>query len=153
MKSKNIKVYTKQKEIEKNRYDIITLFHVLEHILDIECFFKTLDSIVDKKTILLFQIPQAESLDIQLLSSFHTDFVLHTPYHINLFSERSLRILFEKYGYVVDEVDYEFYQTHSLVMNQNLYIKLLATPFMFLINAVNTLTKKSPYITAYVHKQ
>lgn len=139
--------------ISKRTYDIITLFHVLEHIVDLDAFFRLLRKISTSSTSIIFQIPNSQSLDVKLLKRVKSDFILHTPYHLNIFSRESLKILANKYGFNIKATEYNIYQIHSLIMDLNFIAKLILTPFMLLISVFNSILNTSNYFTVYLEKE
>lgn len=137
----------------KKRYDVISLFHVLEHIQDLQLFFKILNQITTNKSIVIFQIPQANSIDIILTPYLKHHFVLHNPYHLNFFSEKSLTTFLNHHKYEVLKVDFEIYQVNSLIENQNILIKFLLTPIMILFSLICKFLKISNVMTVYARKE
>ncbi len=137
----------------KSRYEIVSLFHVLEHIQNLPSFFKLLNKITSKQSIIVFQIPQATSVDIKLIPYLNNYFILRNPYHLNLFTVKSLALLLNKYGFKILESHFEIYQTHSLIENKNFFIKILFTPFLVLLSMVVRQMKMSNVITIYAQKK
>jgi len=148
----SIRVLQDLTEVKKRKYDIITLFHVLEHIADLEGFAKVLRAIADEHTVLYFQIPYADSLDMKLIHQLKSDFTLHTPYHTNIFSLQSLKQYFQDHGFEVTSVNWEVYQIGSIVMNQNIVVKTVLFLPLLVLGYINKLTKTTPYISLYVKK-
>lgn len=143
-------VTNKITQVTKQKYDIISLFHVFEHIIDMPEFFSILKKISHKETLLLIQIPHGESIDTKVIPQWGNEFILRTPYHINIFSRKSLELFLKKYGYHIVDFNYEIYQTHSLIENKSIFLKILLTPLMIAIALYAKLTKQSNVVTAYI---
>jgi 2-polyprenyl-3-methyl-5-hydroxy-6-metoxy-1,4-benzoquinol methylase len=102
----NITVYQGDIESESfgdyaKKYDIILMWHVLEHIQNPSAFLKRLSSILNKNGVFIFEVPNRDSLGFRLTRKqwFHLD----TPRHLYHFNQRSLKHLLNQQGLKIIE--------------------------------------------------
>jgi len=91
-KSKNIgNIYSDISEISSNEqtFDIITLWHVLEHIPDLENFTNRLKSLLSKNGILFIAVPNLESYDAKYYQQHWAAY--DVPRHLYHFSQITMR--------------------------------------------------------------
>ena len=89
------------------KFDVVTLWHVLEHIEDPVKLFRKIREILSKDGILLFQVPNTDSLGFRIGKEwwFHMD----SPRHLALYNKKSLRELCKVTGFEITSVKNEFY--------------------------------------------
>lgn len=92
----------------RQKFDVVSLWHVLEHIDNIHSLMKKIDSILAPNGILIFQIPNPGSLGF-IFGRQHW-FHLDTPRHLTLCSESGVRILCLQYNFRLISVINEFYE-------------------------------------------
>lgn len=80
-------------------FDIITLWHVLEHIPDLEESIKRLHTLLEKEGILLIAVPNSNSYDAQLFKEFWAAY--DVPRHLHHFTPTTIKPLFNKYGFTL----------------------------------------------------
>jgi len=92
-----IKVLKKNFSDLSEKYDLIMLHHVLEHIPDQHDFFKNIKKIMHKETKILFVLPIISDTiwDIYGIKGFQFE---DAPRHFYIHSKKSLLLLFELYG-------------------------------------------------------
>jgi len=79
-----------------DRFDCITLWHVLEHIHKLDETLKKLSGILKKEGVLIVALPNSNSFDAQYYGKFWAAYDL--PRHIYHFTKGSLNNLAEKYN-------------------------------------------------------
>jgi SAM-dependent methyltransferase len=90
-------VYAREDEAFANRFDIVGLFDVVEHIEDDRAFLVRLRSILNDRGILIITVPA-----FQFLWSAH-DVNLH---HFRRYTRRQMRELLDETGYSVEFISY-----------------------------------------------
>ncbi|GCD78295.1 methyltransferase [Thermaurantimonas aggregans] len=78
-------------------YEVITLFHVFEHLYEPERYLKHFNKHLKKNGILLIAVPNPESYDAKYYSSDWAAW--DVPIHVYHFKEQTLIRLVEKYGF------------------------------------------------------
>jgi|GEM_PF-1611064 len=88
----------------ESSFDVITLFDVAEHVEDLKSFFKAICDKLNSKGIVYIETPRKSVIDIylgilELFTPIKSNRI--TRAHVQLFSDKSLRVLLEKYGFDV----------------------------------------------------
>jgi 2-polyprenyl-3-methyl-5-hydroxy-6-metoxy-1,4-benzoquinol methylase len=91
---------TSETNIFKTEFDVILMNWALEHIVEIESFFKKLKKYVKIGTKLIIQVPDTQYYFDNSLALFY----VHE--HINYFTIETLRLLLERKGYKIVEQKY-----------------------------------------------
>ena len=87
---------------EKNKFDVITLWHVLEHIPDLNSLISKLVSVLDKDGTLFIAVPNYESYDATLYKQYWAGY--DVPRHLWHFSRENMSNLLSKNGLQIKEV-------------------------------------------------
>ncbi|GAB3501411.1 hypothetical protein GCM10027341_28210 [Spirosoma knui] len=78
-------------------YDIISLWHVLEHIADLEKAIVKLHSLLSKNGTLLIAVPNSASYDAMHFQQYWAAY--DVPRHLYHFTPSTIQPLFNKYGF------------------------------------------------------
>jgi SAM-dependent methyltransferase len=93
---------------EKNslleKFDCITLFHVLEHIRDPICFLKNIKTKLKDEGLLVIEVPNYEDMLLST-SKEYRNFYWQVA-HLSYFNEGVLRKIIDKSGFIVHSVAY-----------------------------------------------
>lgn len=81
-------------DIQDHSFDVITMWHVLEHVLDLEIQIKELKRLVKKDGTIIIAVPNFNSFDAKYYNEFWAAF--DTPRHLWHFSKTAIEKLFEK---------------------------------------------------------
>tara|TARA_Y100000746_G_scaffold209997_1_gene200021 strand:- start:647 stop:1468 length:822 start_codon:yes stop_codon:yes gene_type:complete len=112
--------------IDNKKYDIITLWHSLEHIHDLpkalDCIYKALDN----KGYVFFAIPNIDAVE---KGFFDKDWVAYdAPRHLYHFNEKSLNKLLSKHKFKIIEsksiFQDTFYNIYLSIQSKNFVLKL-----------------------------
>ncbi|MFS4455359.1 class I SAM-dependent methyltransferase [Maribacter sp. 2304DJ31-5] len=93
-RSKGLYMVTDLSEIKDKKFDVITLWHVLEHLPNLEVQIKLLTSLLAKNGILVIAVPNFKSFDANFYKSYWAAY--DTPRHLWHFSKKSISLLFQK---------------------------------------------------------
>ena len=116
MKGKNIRAHFGELggDMKWDRlYDVVTLWDVIEHIPDIEKAMLQLNSILKENGKIFILTPNSDSIfdtlaDIERKLTFHKSQrimnICLNRYHVHRFSITGLKILLERFGFIVDYV-------------------------------------------------
>lgn len=91
-------------EYKKGFFDIITMSQVLEHVSDPVAYIKRLRRILSGHGKIIMSFPNAGSLLAKVTGRRWVNY--HIPYHINHFNRKSVEILAEKAGYIIENIRY-----------------------------------------------
>ncbi|MDP3352297.1 MAG: class I SAM-dependent methyltransferase [Flavobacteriaceae bacterium] len=74
------------------KFDVITMWHVLEHVPDVENYIKQLKSLLKPKGTIIVAVPNFKSYDAFYYGKFWAAF--DVPRHLSHFSKKSINVLF-----------------------------------------------------------
>ncbi|MFH0969415.1 MAG: class I SAM-dependent methyltransferase [Patescibacteria group bacterium] len=77
-------------------FEVITLWHVLEHIADPEAYIEKISEMLENNGILLIEVPNFNSWSRILSKSYWL--ALDPTHHLTFFTQDSLKLLLEKYN-------------------------------------------------------
>ncbi len=81
-------------ELENNSFDVISMWHVLEHVPDLDKQIKELKRLLKPKGTLIIAVPNFKSFDAKHYGKFWAAF--DVPIHFWHFSKTAIKLLFEK---------------------------------------------------------
>lgn len=81
-------------ELENNSYDIITMWHVLEHVPNLEAQIKELKRVLKPNGTILIAVPNFKSYDAKHYGKFWAAY--DVPIHFWHFSKTAIKLLFQK---------------------------------------------------------
>lgn len=93
-KSKGVSFVSSTSELENQSFDIITMWHVLEHVPDLDKQIKELKRLLKPTGTLLIAVPNFKSFDAKYYGKFWAAY--DVPIHFWHFSKTAIQILFEK---------------------------------------------------------
>lgn len=91
---KGISFVEKTKELENNTFDVISMWHVLEHVPDLEEQINELKRLLKPSGTLIIAVPNFKSFDAKYYGKFWAAY--DVPIHLWHFSKTSIKLLFEK---------------------------------------------------------
>jgi 2-polyprenyl-3-methyl-5-hydroxy-6-metoxy-1,4-benzoquinol methylase len=89
--SKSI-IYSELSEIHSVKFDVITLWHVLEHVPNLENYISTLKNLLKPNGVVVVAVPNFKSYDANYYKEFWAAY--DVPRHLWHFSKKSIQILF-----------------------------------------------------------
>lgn len=100
--SKGVSFTNTLEELENNSFDVITMWHVLEHVPDLENQIKTLKRLLKPNGTIIIAVPNYKSFDAKHYKSFWAAY--DVPRHLWHFSIISIQKLFSKEGLQLKKV-------------------------------------------------
>jgi 2-polyprenyl-3-methyl-5-hydroxy-6-metoxy-1,4-benzoquinol methylase len=98
---KGITLQENLSEVKKIQFDVITLWHVLEHVEDLSAYISTLNKLLSKDGKLLIAVPNFKSEDANYYKEFWAAF--DAPRHLWHFSQTSISKLFSSENMIVEK--------------------------------------------------
>lgn len=98
----NIKIHTDYKTIPKEKFDVITMWHSLEHISEIDYALQTISSALKPDGKLIVAVPNIASYDFKKYQESWA--ALDVPRHLYHFTQDSMKLLAERYNLKVTKV-------------------------------------------------
>lgn len=106
------KAYSSIDKVEEENFDIICMFHVFEHIREPIRFLKTCKSRLKSDGYIIIEVPHANDPLITLYNCEEFKNFIFQPMHPMVYNKRSLDFVFQKAGFVMEDVIY--YQRYGL---------------------------------------
>ena len=97
----------------EGKFDVITMFHVFEHIVDIPKAISELDSILKDDGIIVIEVPYINGIGSRLKGRNWRQ--LNPPNHINFFTKKGFKSLFMRSGFNVFKVSTNSNNSQSIV--------------------------------------
>lgn len=116
------------------KYDIVSAYNILEHLIDPLSFLDKLNSIINKNGLLVILIPTHESLREKLLMRFNKRWHMYVPpEHLNFISKRFLDSYLSKYNFQLIE---RYYSSGGIFnpFKRIPLINALFNKFMYFVN-------------------
>lgn len=92
--SPEVNVYSKIEELTKQKFDVITLWHVLEHVHDINKLLKSINKLLTQKGKLVIAVPNHESYDRKYYKEYWAAY--DVPKHLYHFNTDTLTELMKQ---------------------------------------------------------
>jgi 2-polyprenyl-3-methyl-5-hydroxy-6-metoxy-1,4-benzoquinol methylase len=86
--------------IGDTEFDIITLWHVLEHVEDLEEYIQKLKKLLSESGKLIIAVPNYKSYDANYYKSFWAAY--DVPRHLWHFSQKGIEKLFSEFGFILE---------------------------------------------------
>ncbi len=118
---KGLRLETSLTDLGKAKFDVITLWHVLEHLPNLSEQIKTITSLLKDNGTLVIAVPNFRSYDAQKYKSFWAAF--DVPRHLWHFSRKSIPLLFSEYGLKVTNTQPMLFDAY--------YVSLLSEKYKF----------------------
>ncbi len=100
-KEKGIILKKELKEIKNNKFDVITLWHVLEHVENINEYITTLKKLLSNSGRIVIAVPNYKSYDAKYYKEFWA--ALDVPRHLWHFSQSSIHKIFAEENMIVEK--------------------------------------------------
>jgi 2-polyprenyl-3-methyl-5-hydroxy-6-metoxy-1,4-benzoquinol methylase len=114
----NVKVYqgflAEQAELKNQKFDVITMHHVLEHIEKPHEILNQLPNYLNADGIIYLEVPNTDSFTVKLIDIYFRIrgknwssrlSPLHPPFHKYGYTPKSLRIILEKNGFTIVKME------------------------------------------------
>jgi 2-polyprenyl-3-methyl-5-hydroxy-6-metoxy-1,4-benzoquinol methylase len=93
-KNKGVSFVEQTSELENNSFDLISMWHVLEHVPDLDAQIKELKRLLKPSGTLIIAVPNFKSFDAKHYGKFWAAY--DVPIHFWHFSKTAIKLLFEK---------------------------------------------------------
>ena len=112
----NLKLIDSLDEISSNSFDLITLWHVLEHVTDPNRTLQDLHRLLTNQGVLVVAVPNRESFDADYYKEYWAAY--DVPRHLLHFNPDSLKVLANKNGFSITSI-------HPMLFDST-YVSLLS---------------------------
>lgn len=90
------KIYKNLSEVQESKFDVITLWHVLEHLHDLNGSLAKFQTMLSDSGTIFIAVPNLESYDAKFYKSFWAAY--DVPRHLWHFSKSTMKRLLENHG-------------------------------------------------------
>ena len=94
---KGIKLVENSSHFKSEKFDVISLWHVFEHVYDIRTQVIELEQLLKKDGLLIIAVPNFQSYDAKYYREFWAAY--DVPRHLSHFSQNSFKYLFSRTGF------------------------------------------------------
>jgi len=108
-------------ELKENSFDVVTMWHVLEHVYNLDRHLTQIKNILRNEGRLIIAIPNADSYDAKKYGEFWAAY--DVPRHLYHFNRVSLARLMEKYGFEIVKVKPMVFDSFYISMLSEKYKK------------------------------
>ena len=84
------------------KFDVITLWHVLEHITDLDEYITQIKKLLSPKGILIIAVPNFKSYDAKHYKQFWAAY--DVPRHVWHFSQKSISLIFKEFNFKLSKI-------------------------------------------------
>ena len=119
MPGDSLQVNINSKGKEKNTFDAITLWHVLEHVHDLQGYITKLKLLLKENGKLFIAVPNYTSNDAVIYKEFWAAY--DVPRHLYHFSPQSMKMLIEKHGMRIEQYKPMWYDSFYVSMLSSKY--------------------------------
>lgn len=96
-----VKLDTALKDFEPDSFDVITLWHVMEHLEPLNEVWETLNSLLTEKGVLIVAVPNCSSYDARKYGAYWAAY--DVPRHLWHFTPGTIQQLGSKHGFILAE--------------------------------------------------
>lgn len=114
---------------EENTFDVITMWHVLEHVIDPEHYIAKIRDVLTTDGRLIIEVPNLASWTRKMTAKYWLG--LDLKYHITFFSPESLSAMLERHGFRVTLVHTFSLEYSSFISTQSILSRITDTNQMF----------------------
>ena len=101
--TKNIKVYATLQDLPNEQFDVITLWHVLEHVPNIEEYISLFQEKLSPNGVLCIAVPNFKSYDAAYYGNYWAAW--DVPRHLWHFSKNSMKKIFQPHGFTLIHIE------------------------------------------------
>ena len=117
---KSIEVYTSIESIEENKtFDVITLWHVLEHVKDLDSYFSFFNKRLNEDGILVIAVPNYKSYDAAYYNEFWAAW--DVPRHLWHFSKKSIPNKIKPYQFELIHIEPMYFDSYYVALLSEQY--------------------------------
>ena len=126
--------------IADNSIDVITMWHVLEHVPNLDEQFKQLKRIVKPNGYIIIAVPNYKSFDAKHYKEFWAAY--DVPRHLWHFSPKSIARLFSQFDFELESTHPMLFDAYyvSLLSSKNKFIRLHSTRFIPVVIFFSSIT-------------
>lgn len=130
VEQKGVNCFSNINDLKDQQFDVITMWHVLEHVPDFNKQFEEFNKLLNKKGIVVIAVPNFESYDAKFYAEYWA--ALDVPRHLWHFSEKAISKIADEHDFFLKEIKPMWFDSF--------YVSLLSEKYKF---------KKTNYLCAF----
>ena len=137
--------------LNKNSFNVITLWHVLEHVHDLHNYIETFFSLLENDGVLIIALPNYTSYDAKKYTEFWAAY--DVPRHLYHFSPQSMKTLLHQHNFKLKKIKPMWFDSYYVSLLSELYltgksnpVKAFISGFISNLHAVKDKQKTSSVI-------
>jgi 2-polyprenyl-3-methyl-5-hydroxy-6-metoxy-1,4-benzoquinol methylase len=99
---------------EENKYDVVSMWHVLEHVYDVEKYLKKVNKLLKNSGVLVVGVPNCASYDAKKYKGNWVAYDL--PIHLSHFRKKNVEALAKKSSFKLKEIKPLFFDAYYIGM-------------------------------------
>jgi len=113
----------------KEKFDLITMWHVLEHVEEPEKYIKKIHSLLNKNGKYIIEVPNFDSWTRKFTGKYWLGMDL--KYHLTFFTEKSITKLLKKHGFKISDIHTFSLEYSTFLSAQSIVSKITKTDQLF----------------------
>lgn len=132
--------------LEKHSFDIITQWHVLEHVHYLNERMQQLHHLLKQDGTMFIAVPNSKSKDAEKYKEFWDGY--DVPRHLYHFNQKSFSLLMEKHGFVIVEIKPMWFDAPYISMRSEVHMK---NKYPFINGAISGIKSTASAISTGEH--
>jgi len=125
---KNLTIYKSLESITNQKFNIITLWHVLEHLPNLDKQINLIENLLEENGTLIIAVPNYKSYDAQYYRQYWAAY--DTPRHLWHFSKTSITKIFKEHNLSVKKILPMYFDSYYVSLLSEKYKKGYSNYFM-----------------------
>jgi SAM-dependent methyltransferase len=142
----NIKNESELDNLDKHTFDIITQWHVLEHVHYLNERMQQLHHLLKQDGTMFIAVPNSKSKDAEIYKEYWDGY--DVPRHLYHFNQKSFSLLMEKHGFKIVEIKPMWFDAPYICMRSEVHLK---NRFPFINGAINGIKSTAAALSTGEH--
>lgn len=142
----NVKNESELDNLDKHTFDIITQWHVLEHVHYLNERMQQLHHLLEQDGTMFIAVPNSKSKDAEIYKEYWDGY--DVPRHLYHFNQKSFSLLMEKHGFKIVEIKPMWFDAPYICMRSEVHLK---NRFPFINGAINGIKSTAAALSTGEH--
>ena len=142
----NVENESELDNLDKHTFDIITQWHVLEHVHYLNERMQQLHHLLKQDGTMFIAVPNSKSKDAEIYKEYWDGY--DVPRHLYHFNQKSFSLLIEKHGFEIVEIKPMWFDAPYICMRSEVHLK---NRFPFINGAINGIKSTAAALSAGEH--
>jgi SAM-dependent methyltransferase len=142
----NVENESELDNLDKHTFDIITQWHVLEHVHYLNERMQQLHHLLKQDGTMFIAVPNSKSKDAEIYKEYWDGY--DVPRHLYHFNQKSFSLLMEKHGFKIVEIKPMWFDAPYICMRSEVHLK---NRFPFINGAINGIKSTAAALSTGEH--